>query len=157
ALGGIRMHERQDLDLDFAKPAAAWTEKALTALAPMEEEPDSTVVHVDFKGGLLAEEPDEPAFASDSPLEAEIYEIVNLNGTGSTRETWHVEFRTDAPGYAYQPGDAIGIIPENDPELVEAVLSATGLAGNAELAEALRTKFDITTLSRPLVENYAKL
>jgi sulfite reductase (NADPH) flavoprotein alpha-component len=157
ALGGIRMHARQDLDLDFAKPAAAWTEKALAALAPMEEEPGSTVVHVDFKGGAPAEEPDEPTFTSETSLEAEISEIVNLNGTGSTRETWHVEFRTDAPGYAYQPGDAIGIIPENDPELVEAILGATGLAGNTELADALRTKYDVTTLSRPLVENYAKL
>jgi len=157
ALGAIRMADRVDLDLDFAKPAAAWTDKALAALAPAEPEAGSTVVHVDFKGAYQPDDIEEPEFTADTPLEAEISALVDLNGTGSTRETWHVEIATDAPGFKYAPGDAIGIVPENDPELIEHLLGAVGLASNQALAAELRTRYDVTTLSRPLVEAYAKL
>ncbi len=156
ALGATRAADRIDLDLDFAKAAASWTEKALGLLAPAEAAP-STVVHVDFKGGALAEETDEPLFGADNPVEAEIAALVNLNGTGSTRETWHAEFAVEVPGFAYTPGDAIGIVPENDSVLAGELLAATGLDGDAGLGKRLTQSFDITTLSRPLVDAYAKM
>src|SRR3990172_2458607 len=71
ARGATRVADRIDLDLDFAKGAAQWTEKALTALVPAEG-PSTTVVHVDFKGGVQAEEPDEPLHTAENPVEAEI-------------------------------------------------------------------------------------
>lgn len=158
ALGGIRAADRQDLDLDFQKAAAAWTDKALEVIAPAEPAGATTVVHVDFKGPVTADDEDaEPLFTSENPAEAEISALINLNGTGSTRETWHAEFAVDAPGFVYKPGDAIGIYPENDPELAEDLLAAVGLAGNAALKKKLVHGFDITTLSRPLVDGYAKL
>ncbi len=156
ALGATRAAERIDLDLDFAKGAAAWTEKALGVLAPAEAAP-STVVHVDFKGAAQADEAEEPLFGADNPVEAEIAAIVNLNGSGSTRETWHAEFAVEAQGFAYTPGDAVGIVPENDPVLAGELLAATGLSADTGLAKKLTQSFDITTLSRPLVDSYAKL
>ena len=95
-------------------------------------------MHVDFKSGAHADEPDEPAFDAERRSTAEITEIVNLNGTGSSSETWHVELATDAPGWSYAPGDAIGVIPENDPELVAAILDTVGLGGDAALAAQAR-------------------
>jgi sulfite reductase (NADPH) flavoprotein alpha-component len=156
ALGGKRAADRQDLDLDFAKQAAAWTEGALAKLAPADAGASGTVVHVDFSGGYQAED-DEPAFTAETPLEAEISALVNLNGTGSTRETWHVEFAFDDPHFTYQPGDAIGVLPENDPELVDQLLRATGLGSDAALLLKIQKGYDVTTLSRAAVENYAKL
>lgn len=153
ALGGKRAADRIDLDLDFAKKAADWTERALTTLAPAE--PDApTVVHVDFRGGPAL---DEPAFTPETPLEAEITAAVNLNGTGSSSETWHIELATDAPGYSYEPGDAIGVIPENDAELAAELAIAVGLGANADLIGKLNKSHDITTLTRPVVDAYAKL
>jgi sulfite reductase (NADPH) flavoprotein alpha-component len=156
ALGGTRVADRQDLDLDFQKAAAAWTDKALEIFAPAEPAAN-TVVHVDFKGAPAADEDDEPRFTAENPIEAEISALINLNGTGSTRETWHAEFAVDDPGFVYKPGDAIGLYPENDPELAADLLRAVGLSGDAALAKKLSTSFDITTLSRPLVDGYAKL
>lgn len=155
-LGGVRAADRVDLDLDFGKKAAEWTDKTLAGLAPADNGPASKVVHVDFGAGAAAED-DEPAFTADVPLTAEIGGLVNLNGTGSTRETWHVEIASDDPAFGYTPGDAIGVLPENDPAVVAAVLDAVGLAGNAELSAKLGAGFDVTTLSRPLVDAYAKL
>jgi sulfite reductase (NADPH) flavoprotein alpha-component len=156
-LGGVRAADRVDLDLDFAKAASAWTEKTLGLLAPAEAAGATTVVHVDFKSGGAAGEPDEPVYTADNPLEVEITALVNLNGTGSTRETWHIEVATDAADFSYEPGAAIGILPENDPKLVTDLLSAVGLGSEAALAVKLIKGHDITTLSRPTVDAYAKL
>jgi sulfite reductase (NADPH) flavoprotein alpha-component len=158
ALGASRVMDRADLDLDFARKAAAWTDAALTTFAPAEpESPSNTVVHVDFKTGAHVEDADEPAFDAERPLAAEIGEIVNLNGTGSTCETWHVELATDAQAWNYAPGDAIGVIPQNDPELVAALVDSAGLADDPTLRHTLATARDVTTLTRPVVEAYAKL
>ena len=154
ALGATRAVERIDLDLDFATGAAEWTEGALKELAP--EDAATTVVHVDFSHGGVALD-DEPMFTADNPLEAEIAGLINLNGSGSTRETWHVEISADAPGFSYQPGDAIGVIPENEPELALALAEAVGLGADGEVVRKLREAYDVTTLSRPFVDAYAKL
>lgn len=157
ALGGVRTADRADCDLDFAKIASDWTDKTLAKFAP-EDTTSATVVHVDFKGGAaVSEDDDEPAYTAESPLEAEIGALINLNGTGSTRETWHVEFTFDDPRFLYTPGDAIGVLPENDPELVDQLLKAAGLASDAALLLKIKKGYDVTTLSKPLVENYAKL
>lgn len=157
ALGGVRTADRADCDLDFAKIASDWTDKTLAKFAP-EDTTSATVVHVDFKGGAAVnEDDDEPAYTAESPLEAEIGALINLNGTGSTRETWHVEFTFDDPRFLYTPGDAIGVLPENDPELVDQLLKAAGLASDAALLLKIKKGYDVTTLSKPLVENYAKL
>jgi len=157
ALGAVRVAERADLDTDFTRHAPDWTARTLAQLKPTDAAPTGTIVHVDFGHGQLSDVGEAPAFTAERPLEAEIAALINLNGTGSTRETWHVELATDAAGFSFQPGDAIGIVPENDPELVARVLDVTGLSGEAALAQYLRTEADITTLSRPLLEKYAKL
>lgn len=157
ALGGKRAFARVDLDLDYAKQAAEWTEKALTELAPADEAGTATVVHVDFKGAGFAADDDEPQFTAENPLTGEISALVNLNGTGSTRETWHIEIAADAPGFSYLPGDAIGVLPENDPQLALEFAEAVGLGANGDVVQKLRERFDITTLSRAFIETYAKL
>ena len=156
ALGATRAVDRIDLDLDFAKKAAEWTEGALGELAPKESGATATVVHVDFKGGAQVSD-DEPLYTAENPLQGEIAQLVDLNGTGSTRETWHVEITADGPGFTYLPGDSIGILPDNDPALALALAEATGLGADGETVKKLRESYDVTTLSRSLVEGYAKL
>jgi sulfite reductase (NADPH) flavoprotein alpha-component len=156
-LGATRVADRQDLDLDFQKAAAAWTDKTLQVIAPPEPAGATTVVHVDFKGPGASEDDDEPRYTAENPAQAEITALLNLNGTGSTRETWHAEFAVEDPAFVYKPGDAIGLYPDNDPDLAADLLAAVGLAGDADLHKKLVNSFDITTLSRPLVDGYAKL
>lgn len=157
ALGGTRVFARVDLDLDYAKQAADWTEKALTELAPPDSTGTATVVHVDFKGGALSADDDEPRFTAENPLTGEISTLINLNGSGSTRETWHVEIAADDAGFSYLPGDAIGVIPENDAQLALDIAETLGLGADGESVRKLRERYDITTLSRSFVESYAKL
>ena len=153
ALGAKRAAARIDLDLDFAKSAGSWTDTTLKAFEPDDA---STVVHVDFKPSGTTFD-DEPLFTAENPVVAEISALINLNGTGSTRETWHVELSTSEPGFTYLPGDAIGVLPQNDPELAAQLLEAAGLGHDTSLLKMLVDARDITTLTRPTVTAFAKL
>jgi sulfite reductase (NADPH) flavoprotein alpha-component len=153
ALGGTRAHERADLDLDFETPAAAWIKDTLKALTP----PPSAdnVVAVDFAARAAGDE-DEDAEPSREPRIVEVVDHVNLNSSRSDKETIHLalEFEDGAP--AYEPGDSLEIYPENDPALVDEILNATGLSGDAALRQALLAERDITTLSATTVERFVK-
>lgn len=65
-----------------------------------------------------------------------------LNGAGSEKSTNHVEIDLSQCGLDYEPGDSFGIIPRNDPQLVDAVLAAMAAPadfpiGDKTLREAL--------------------
>lgn len=155
ALGATRVADRIDCDLDYETPANAWIGGTLTQLKAELGEPDaeSAVIHVDF-----ARAPAEAsAYSRTRPFEAEITERIKLSGSRSTSETWHVELSLEGAGIAYEPGDSLGFLPSNDPVLVDAVMAASGLAGDTALHAALSDRFDITTLTRKQVEDYARL
>ncbi len=113
-------------------------------LRDLQGETGAAVIHVDFAKPAPAEE----TWNRSRPFEAEINALVNLNSSRSSAETYHVELSLDGSGLAYEPGDALGIVPTNDPALVEDVLSLAGLAGNGGMQEALSERLDITTLTR---------
>ena len=106
-------------------------------------EPEAgAVIHVDF-ARAEAEARLDPA----QPFEAEITERVRLTGSRSTSDTWHVELSLEGSGIAYEPGDSLGVVPLNDPALVDAVLAAPATAATRACASALIEQFDITTLT----------
>jgi sulfite reductase (NADPH) flavoprotein alpha-component len=148
ALGGSRIAARIDCDLDYQKPASAWIDATLHGLAPAEDA-GAAVIHVDFV---------RPATEERARIfDAEITSRINLNSTRSDVETYHVELSLAGAGLDYQPGDSLGVVPRNDPVLVEDVLRAAGLSGDAALHASLTERFDITTLTRGQVADYAAL
>jgi sulfite reductase (NADPH) flavoprotein alpha-component len=152
ALGATRVADRLECDLDFETPATAWIDATLPVLKPADEPAgDSAVIHVDFARPTA----DGPTRAK--PFAAEVTEHVRLTGSRSTADTHHIELSLEGSGILYEPGDALGIIPQNDPALAEAVLAATGLSGNDSLRTALIERLDIATLTGKQVEDFAKL
>jgi len=116
-------------------------------------EPGAAVIHVDFGRAAPAEA------VEDAPrvVQAEVSAHINLNSSQSDIETYHLELSLAGSGLTYQPGDAIGFTPSNDPELVEEVLTAVGQSGDAALREALSHELDITTLTGMQIADYAAL
>jgi sulfite reductase (NADPH) flavoprotein alpha-component len=147
ALGGKRIADRVDCDLDFDKPAGDWIDKTLKALAPPEAA-RGTVIAVDFGA--------RPQPAADAgPVEAEVSEWINLNSSRSDKETIHLELAFDGTAPAYKPGDSLDLYAENDPAYVDELLKSAGLTSDDGLrAEFLKSR-DITTLSLKSLENYA--
>ncbi len=153
ALGGHRAAPLLECDLDYDAPAAAWLGTTLPTLRGAEAEPAPSVIHVDF--GAVGGEARE--YTKSNPFGAEITDLVNLNSSRSAKQTVHVELSLAGSGLTYLPGDAIGIAPENDPAVVEAVLDAAGLAGDTALHAALVSKHDVSTLSAHVVRSLAEL
>jgi len=146
ALGGKRIADRVDCDLDFAEPAARWIGDAIKALTPPNA--SGRVIEVDF--GLKP-----VASPSTDIFEAEIIEHVDLNSSRSDKETIHLALSFEGAAPAYEPGDSLDLYPENDPAYVDELLKAAGLAGDDKLRSELIKSRDVTTLSIKTVESYA--
>jgi len=146
ALGGKRMVDRVDCDLDFAEPATRWIGDALKVLAP----PDAN------RGRVIAVDFGKPVAVPNTDIvEAEISEHVNLNSSRSNKETIHLALTFDGTMPAYEPGDSLDLYAENDPAYVDELLKLAGLAGDDKLRAEFITSRDVTTLSLKTVATYA--
>lgn len=160
-LGGKRISPRVDCDRDYDEPAAEWLEGVLKGLN-------------EAGGGSAAPAPaaasqtGESSYSRTNPFRAEVLENLNLNGRGSNKETRHVELSLEGSGLTYEPGDSLGVYPENDPELVELLLKemnwdpeeivTLNKQGDVRpLKEALISHYEITVLTKPLLEQAAQL
>ena len=146
ALGGKRVVDRADCDLDFAAPAADWIGRAVKALAPPDDG-RGTVIAVDF--GKTGQAP------KTGIVEAEVVEHIDLNSSRSDKETVHLVLGFEGAALAYEPGDSLDVYPENDPAEVDELLKAAGLPEDQALrAEFIKSR-DIHTLSLKSLDTYA--
>lgn len=158
-LGGKRIVPRVDCDLDYDDQVASWIEHVVKALAvePVTQASANTQPVVE----AVTEAQN---YNKNNPFYAEVLESINLNGRGSAKHTRHLELSIEGSGMTYIPGDSLGIIPENDENLVTALLLSLGFEGTEEvtfkdqtftLQHALQTKLEITVLSKPLLKKLA--
>ena len=146
SLGGKRVVDRVDCDLDFAEPAARWIGDAVKVLTPPNA--GGRVIEVDF-GARPAAAP------STDIVEAEIIEQVDLNSSRSDKETIHLVLNFEGGAPAYEPGDSLDLYAENDPAYVDELLKIAGLTGDDKLRTEFIKSRDVTTLSLKTVETYA--
>lgn len=162
-LGGERLTDRVDCDLDFDEPAENWMQNVLAALSG----PDDNRAAV-AETTETVQSAKEKKYSKSNPYEAEVLENINLTGRGSNKEVRHVELLLDNYGEGFEPGDCLAIIPENDPVIVTQLISLLGWdpeltveidnKGNtASLTEAFTEHFEITKLTIPLVKKLAEL
>lgn len=163
-LGAVRILDRVDADVDFEEPAAAWMETVLDTYRAVAEETGRAAQPTAKILGFPV--PAKSGYGKTHPYPATILRSINLNGEGSAKETRHIEIDLGDSGLSYEPGDALGVYPNNNPAYVEELLDALGMDGAAfvtvgketlPLREALFSRLDITALSRILVEKYAAL
>ena len=106
----------------------------------------------------------EAEYSRTNPFQAEILENLNLNGRGSNKETRHIELSLEGSNLQFEPGDSLGVYPQNEPELVDALIAELGwdaedpVAVNKQgtfrpLREALLSNFEITVLTKPLLQS----
>ncbi|MFD1956917.1 assimilatory sulfite reductase (NADPH) flavoprotein subunit [Paenibacillus thailandensis] len=162
-LGAERIVDRVDCDVDFEDAAAGWiaaVEKAVGQAAAPSAAPAAAAA------ASAASAPAESEYSRSNPFMAEVLENINLNGRGSDRETRHLELSLEGSGLTYAPGDALGVYPQNDPALVDEIIAfmgwnpdepvATGKDGEkSPLREALLRHYEITVLTKPLLEKAA--
>lgn len=163
-LGATRIVPRVDCDVDFDEPAAEWIEDVTRKLGEGSAQAAAAVSSV---GGTASNET-ESEFSRTNPFHAEILENLNLNGRGSDRETRHLEISLEGSGLQYEPGDSLGIYPENHPQLVDDLIAAMdwnpeeSITINKQgdllaLRKALLRHYEITVLTKPLIKQFAEI
>jgi|SRR6476620_4047466 len=66
-------------------------------------------------------------------LLAPLVEKRRLTHAASTKVTLHLAFSTAGTGLSYQAGDACGVVPQNDPNLVAEILQHLHFNGNEQV------------------------
>ncbi|MBY6188350.1 assimilatory sulfite reductase (NADPH) flavoprotein subunit [Marinobacter hydrocarbonoclasticus] len=157
-LGATRLSDRVDCDVDFEDHAEQWQSDVLAKVEIQTEGAASGAAVVPFAATSQ--------YSRANPFPATLLASQKITGRGSVKDTRHVELSLEASGLSYQPGDALGVWMDNDPALVEALLSATGLSGDEKVAvkdgevslrRALTETFELTLLHPALVKGWAAL
>lgn len=160
-LGGTRLFPRMDCDLDYDEPAAEWLEGVISSL---NEGQGSSVAAVPATIASVGEQ----TYSRTNPFKAEVLENINLNGRGSNKETHHLELSLEGSGLAFEPGDSLGIYPKNDSDLVdmllkelnwdpEEIVKVNKQGEVRQLRESLISDFEITVLTKSLIEQASQL
>lgn len=136
-LGAQRLLELRKCDYEFEDDAALWTGEVLDlvaeASAPSADRTPAT--HDDW--------------SRHRPYDATILRNRPLTEKGSLKEVRHLGLSTT--GLSYLPGDSLGIVPSNDPVLVNEFLTFLGVSDD-QLRETLTSEYEISRPSRELVE-----
>ncbi|HDX9114131.1 NADPH-dependent assimilatory sulfite reductase flavoprotein subunit [Klebsiella michiganensis] len=161
-LGGERLLDRVDADVEYQAAAAEWRARvveALKARAP------AAVPSQLIASGSVNEIHTSP-YTKEAPLTATLAVNQKITGRDSEKDVRHIEIDLGDSGLLYQPGDALGVWYQNDPALVKELVELLWLTGEEPvtvdgktlpLAEALEWHFELTVNTGNIVENYATL
>ncbi|WP_324729008.1 assimilatory sulfite reductase (NADPH) flavoprotein subunit [Lysinibacillus fusiformis] len=153
-LGATRLVPRTDCDVDYDDAAAQWFSAVQQEFLKQATTISVTSTQSDEIQGATT-------YSRKNPFYAEVLENINLNGRGSNKETRHLELSIEGANFQFEPGDSIGIQPENSEPLVDALLGVlqfdpatevTVLDETVSLKNALQKKLEITVLSKPVLE-----
>ena len=172
SLGGVRLCDRIDCDLDLDEPFARWKSTLLTRLteitnAPPADDAPAIAISSSSTPPPPAPSTDIPAHTRTNPYHAPLVDKRPLTNEVSSKLTLHLAFSIDDSTLKYEAGDACGIIPQNDLHLVGEILQALNFspqapvqlphAGATTLIDALLNHLQITRLTRKMVEAYATI
>jgi sulfite reductase (NADPH) flavoprotein alpha-component len=169
-LGAQRLLARSDCDVDYEADAARWTEAILGQLQASANASSSAgtagATSALSRPGVAPAALATPQYSKSNPFLAQVAESIRLTGRGSSKDTRHVELALDGAGLSYAPGDALGIVPQNQPELVAELMGLFGWSGTERVAgrsgelaigQALQSEFEITALTPRFIEKWAEL
>ena len=145
-LGAKRLGPRVDCDVDFEDVAEAWIAATIPDAGQVAAAPQVSDTPKKAKSG----------WGRKNPYTSTILGNRVLSGPKSAKEIRHMAFDLGDSGMTYEAGDALGVMPVNAPDLVEAWLTRLGASADTEidgqpLGTLLATGLEITTPSRDLI------
>ncbi|HXI72448.1 MAG TPA: flavodoxin domain-containing protein [Verrucomicrobiae bacterium] len=173
ALGAKRLAPRGECDADYEVAAKNWMEGLWEKLGGGSTNGAQTNGNhsslFPLPGGEGQSEgkisPATPLYDKAHPFPARLLKNLLLNQPGSGKEVRHFEIALGGSGLNYEVGDALGVIPENCPELVAQVLAALKATGDEPvkvddsilpLRDALTKKFDLAKPTQELLTAVAQ-
>jgi sulfite reductase (NADPH) flavoprotein alpha-component len=155
-LGAGRFAALGEADVDFDSAAAEWSAGVLETVREVLNVPVASLRHASPLHAVSAQ----PLHSRDNPFAAGVLENQRIVSRDSQRDVRHIELSLEGSGLQYEPGDAIGVWPQNPPVLVGQWLAALKLDGSREIEHAgrrlplarwLSHERELTRLTRPLV------
>ncbi|WP_288072334.1 flavodoxin domain-containing protein [Hydrotalea sp.] len=154
-LGAKRIHELAKCDVDYEADANNWfnglIEKLLTNNFPASNNAASKNVAIVSK-------------TAKQTYSGLIDKKIVLNDKGSCKQTFHIEIAADSVDY--QPGDSIGVYPENPAHVVDEILHLLQVHPEKKflykdesyaIDTLLSKKLNILNLSEKIIKKYAAL
>ncbi|MCL7713150.1 assimilatory sulfite reductase (NADPH) flavoprotein subunit [Stenotrophomonas mori] len=166
-LGATRLQPVGEADLDIAHIADPWRARALDdarsrlAAEAAPAAAASNVTPLRQGGAYSAQQPFAAELLSRQVISGRDFKgpAYAVHGTAA-KAVHHLELSLEGSHLQYEPGDALGIVHRNPAALVEAVLAATGLDGDLQVAhdgqarplsQWLGGHRELTRISRPLL------
>ncbi|MGI4829560.1 MAG: diflavin oxidoreductase [Janthinobacterium lividum] len=192
-LGATRFISRAESDVDVEEPFEKWKTDLKPHLSHKHDE-SNVAIQADHvfppakpelvPGGASKQSPQNGVVASyaplsnaalhepehihtrDNPYFAALRERRPLTAEISSKLTMHLGFALEDSALHYQAGDACGVVAQNDPALVDEILSSLPFGGGAvvnvpklgatTVREALLHHTQPTRLSRKMVQHFAE-
>ena len=163
-LGGERLLDRVDADVEYQTAAQAWRQRVVDVLKA--RVPKETPSQAAFTSSGAVNLVDSTPYTKEAPLTATLSVNQKITGRHSQKDVRHIEIDLGDAGLRYQPGDALGVWYQNDPALVQELLELLWLKGDETvtvdgktltLSEAFQWHFELTVNTAAIVENYATL
>jgi len=143
------------LDVDFEEEVDRWITDFTEVFADIPANTTQTNTQNSVQNG--------EAYTRKNPFLATVIEKVKITGRDSDKEVNHVELSLEGSGISYEPGDSVGILANNPPQLVDDILNHLGFEGAESitikggvfpLREALSNHLEITVINRDVIQKY---
>ena len=161
-LGGNRLFDRIDLDVDFDDAAEAWIASSIATLKEiLPSAPASAAAPISFSAPAT-----EVKYTRKKPLKTQVLTNQKITGRNSEKDIRHIEIDLEESGLTYQPGDSLGVWFKNSAELVEVLLEKTGINPTdtvkiddeeKSIQTLLEQTYELTKLHKKVVQKYAEL
>ena len=163
-LGATRLFERVDADLDYSATAEQWI-RDIVAIVKEQVAQASPVVQ-SIATATTAPVAKESQYNKANPFPATLITNQKITGRQSDKDVRHLEFDLAGSDLHYQAGDALGVWFDNDPKLVDEVLSLAQIDPTTEviierkmqtISTALLSHLELTQNTPAFVKGYAAL
>ena len=163
-LGATRLFERVDADLDYSATAEQWI-RDIVAIVKEKAAQASPVVQ-SIATATTAPVAKESQYNKANPFPATLITNQKITGRQSDKDVRHLEFDLAGSDLHYQAGDALGVWFDNDPTLVDEILSLAQIDPTTEvtiegktqtISTALLSHLELTQNTPAFVKGYAAL
>ena len=162
-LGASRIVPLQKCDVDYEDDANTWFSNALEALHT-NGNTNETATAPPHKITEISSKQISRKISGRKTYTGNVLTSLNLNDRGSNKETYHIEIAAESVDY--QPGDSIGVIPENPLHVIEMITTLTGVdknqtmehkGGQENIHALLRKKLNIFYLPERVIKKYSEI
>ena len=159
-LGAKRIAPRIDCDVDYEADAKTWSDVVIKQTKDLLGSETTSNNVVALSNASTAED----LYTKQSPYTAELLVSQKITGRDSAKDVRHIEIDLGESGLTYQAGDALGVWFDNSTSLVDELITELGFDDkeliivadqSMSIAEALKTKFEITQTSIQFIEFWA--